>query len=149
MYTKKLNLTINLPGRIMLSEEECLKKVRRPLLDNKGNQKYNKNGEPIYKTVLEPDYAKTERTIISVFDRQKQERNEYSIYTRKCKPAQQMVSVSLECYKNYIDPKIVPLRYRGTKPMWAKMSDTERLEWNLKELAEALGGTMDSYYILK
>lgn len=149
MTVKKANLIISLPGRVMLSEQECSKKVRRPVLDKKGNQIVNRKGEPVYKSVIEPDYAKTDRIRMSVYDKDTDTTEQISIYTRRCRPAQQAVSVSLECYLDYINPTIIPKTYKGTKFMWANLTETERLEFNFRELAQALGGTVESYYILK
>jgi len=140
---------MTLPGRVMLSEAECLKKVRRPVTDKNGKQLYDRNGNPKYKTCIEYDYSKTDRTIVSIYDKEKDTREDVNVYTRKCKPAQRSLSVSQENYNMYISKDEVPTRFRGGRVKWRQMSDTERLEWNLNDLCESLGGVMESYYILK
>ena len=72
MYEIKVNLIMTLPGRIMMSEQECLRKVRKPLMGKgkKANkQVIDKNGNPVWHTVLEADPAKTDRFQIDFVDK--------------------------------------------------------------------------------
>ena len=50
MYEIKVNLIMSLPGRTMMSEQECLRKVRKPLMGKgkKANkQVIDKNGNQL------------------------------------------------------------------------------------------------------
>ena len=72
MYEIKVNLIMTLPGRIMMSEQECLRKVRKPLMGKgkKANkQVIDKNGNPVWHTVLEANPAKTDRFQIDFVDK--------------------------------------------------------------------------------
>lgn len=76
-------------------------------------------------------------------------------FTRKCRPAYQVIRVSQEAYEGFIDPNDCPVWYRPegltakqTTAYWKHFSDEERLDINLNRLAESLNGKLYSYEIL-
>ena len=61
MSNIKVSLTMLVPGAIMVSEQECSKQLKKPVITKKG--KYagkpakGKNGNPVYHTVTVPDMS--------------------------------------------------------------------------------------------
>lgn len=175
MYENKVNLVIALPGRTMMSEQECLRKVRKPLM-GKGKksdkQVIDKNGNPVWHTVLEPDPAKTDRFQIDFKDKNGKPDGSIVVNTRKSYPAKQRLNICQEAYENFISASVPDAFYapKGFKPpevttstgkkrfkykgvpikeqAWLEMSQTERLEWHLKGVCAAMGGVMESYTML-
>jgi len=174
MYENKVNLVMVLPGRTMMSEQECLRKVRKPLMGKgkKSNkQVIDKNGNPVWHTVIEPDPAKTDRFQLDLteFDGKI---TPIIVHTRKSRPAKQRLNICQEAYDNYISastpdafhaprgfkpPEIITesgkkrFKYKGVpikEQAWLEMSQTERLEWHLRSICAALGGVMETYMVL-
>lgn len=173
MYEPKLNLIMLLPGRTMMSEQECLRKVRKPLM-GKGKksdkQVIDKNGNPVWHTVIEPDPAKTDRFQIDFVDKNGKPDGSIVVSTRKSYPAKRYLSICEEAYEDYISNSVPEAFHapKGFKPhvpaikkksqsmnsflkecAWLEMSKTERLEWHLRGICAALGGVMDSYTVLE
>lgn len=100
MIDIKVNLTITLPGRVMISEVEYLKKTHK---------------KRVFKT-------------------------------GKTKDAKQVIKLSKEAY-NFMTSNYYPVNFKSKN--WYQMSKKARLETHLKEIAEALGGKMQSYQIFE
>lgn len=176
MYEIKGNLVMVLPGRTMMSEQECLRKVRKPLM-GKGKksdkQVIDKNGNPVWHTVLEANPAKTDSFQINFTDKNGKPDGYIIVRTRKCYPAQRRIAISKESYDYFTSDK-VPMAFHASKDFkapqiatlkgkqkakyiglslkdqaWLEMSTNERLEWHLKELCDSLGGVLDSYQIFE
>lgn len=173
MYETKVNLVMALPGRTMMSEQECLRKVRKPLMKGKNanEQVIDKKGNPVWHTVIEPDPAKTDRFQIEV-DPLDGRPVTITVSTRKSYPATRRLNICQEAYDNYISasvpeafhapkgfkpPKITTksgkevFKYTGVSPKkqaWLEMSQTERLKWHLRGICAALGGMMETYTVL-
>jgi hypothetical protein len=159
----KLNLTMILPGRVMMSEQECLRKVRRPLM-GKGKkadkQVIDRNGNPVWVTVKELDPMKTDRETIIITGKDGNEEM-LSIITRKARPASKSINLTKEAYDYFISqelpegfhapknfkPKVSPFKKPINLQAWLSMSETERLEWHLTNICSSMGGTMASYTI--
>ena len=165
-----------IPGRVMMSEQECLRKVRKPLM-GKGKksdkQVIDKNGNPVWHTVLEADPARTDRFQIDFTDKNGKPDGSIVVYTRKSYPAKRHMNITNEAYEDFIS-KSVPESFHApkgfkapeivtpkgkTRPKyinialkeqaWLEMSETERLEWHLKGICQALGGVLDSYKVFE
>lgn len=175
MYEIKVNLIMSLPGRTMMSEQECLRKVRKPLMGKgkKANkQVIDKNGNPVWHTVLEANPAKTDRFQINFVDKNGKPDGYIVVHTRKSRPAKRHLNICQEAYKNFISNSVpeafhVPKGFKAPEVItpkgkkrpkyigialreqaWLEMSETERLEWHLKGLCTALDGVLDSYEVL-
>lgn len=173
MYEPKVNLIIALPGRVLISEHECSRKVRKPLM-GKGKksdkQVIDKNGNPVWHTVVEPDPAKTDILKIDVTEGNGKTTT-ITVHTRKAYPAQQRLSICKEAYEDFIStsvpeafhapkgfqPPTIP-SVKGKKRFlyigkslkeqaWLEMSPTQRLEWHLRGICAAMGGVLDSYKV--
>ena len=138
----KVSLNITLPGRVVLSKDECLKTTQKEII--KKNNKTGKSYKKIITEVVE-DLSKMDKSTIKVSENGRN--NEVlTIYTRKCKPATQ----SINLYKDTYD-------YMTSKecPEWCKVSvqnqmgKKAKLEAHLKKIAEHLGGKLESYQIFE
>lgn len=168
----KMNLTIILPGGVMMSEQECSKQLKKPVLNTKGRyvgkQKRDREGNPVFETVTVPDLDKmTHHGIrISYKDEEtKKTMQEWlNFYTRKCKPAKQVLNISSEAYEYFVSfevpegfrppadfrPNKTLLLRKGisrTKQAWMAMSDKSRLEWHLNRICKSRGGTLGEYKV--
>lgn len=163
MNETKLNLTMLLQGRTMLSEQECLRKVRRPLM-GKGKkvdkQVIDKKGNPVWVTVREPDPLKNERFTLGLTGKDGKEES-LTVFVPKSKPASKSIGLSEEAYNYFISselpegfhaprnfkPKVSPFRKSVNLQAWLAMSKEERLEWHLNSICESMGGTLASYSV--
>lgn len=165
MNDVKVNLTIALPGRTMLSKQECLKQLKTPKVIKKGKyagqQMRDKEGNLlyVYKNVLDLDKHDAQSVKVKVLnpDTDKMESEVIHFFTRKCIPATQTINISLEAYNYYISDEVpfdfvAPETFKGkgasrNKSAWKRMNKKERLEWHLKEISASREGTMMSYII--
>lgn len=129
----KLNLSIEIPGRTMFRENECLKKIER-------NLKRNGKTRLLIDTVYDSD--KTEKNIL-VSDKG----DAYTYHTRKCIPARQTVNISKEVYTYMVGNDSAPSHI--THKAWIGMSKKERLQTHLKMIADDLGGTSYTYKVFE
>ena len=160
----KVNLTMLLQGRTMLSEQECLRKVRKPLMGKgkKANKVVvDKNGNEVWVTVKEFDPAKSDKFNIDLKDK---DGNEVptTIYTRGSRSATKTININNQAYEYFIS-KEVPLSFTAPKNFkpnykirkspneqaWLGMSETQRLEWHLTSICSSMHGTLLSYNVLK
>ena len=89
MSNIKVSLTMLVPGAIMVSEQECSKQLKKPVIVKKG--KYagkpakNKNGNPIYHTVTVPDMSKLKAHHVKVDVPKEKKKETIVYYTRRSK----------------------------------------------------------------
>ena len=149
----KLNLSIEIPGRTMFRENECLKKIERHL-------KRNGKTRLLIDTVYDSD--KTEKNILvsdkgdvytyhtrkCIPARQTVNISDvYTYHTRKCIPARQTVNISKEAYTYMVGNNSAPSHI--THKAWIGMSKKERLQTHLKMIADDLGGTSYTYKVFE
>lgn len=163
MYETKVNLTMVLPGRIMMSERECLRKTRKPLMGKgkKSNkQVIDKNGNPVWVTVKELDPSKCDRNFIEITD-QNGEIQKLQVLVPGNKPASKSMSLGMDSYRYFISselpegfrapktykPKVSPFRIPVNLQAWKEMSEAERLEWHLRDICHSQGGILVSYNV--
>jgi len=151
---------MHLPGRTMMSEQECSRKVRKPLLSKKGRNAgkpiLDKSGNPVYVTVKEANPLKTDRSFVEIEGNVET----IAVYTRKCKPATRRMNLSTECYNYFTSTECpydfrAPQNFQPAKPYitkdkraWLAMDRTARLEWHLNQTCRALGGVLSEYTVL-
>lgn len=135
----KLSLTIILPGRTMFSKEECLKTTRKV--------KVLKNGKKIFKKeyVEDPEKVTTHTILVEGSKKGKPEAIHYT--TRKARPVKQVINISKEGYDGLVHN--IPAKFRRKKQEWLKLPEKLRVNFNVYELAESLGGIVDSYVIFE
>lgn len=145
MNETKVNLSIIVPGAVMLSEQECSRKLKKPVLDKSGRQIKDKNGNRIFKTVVGPDTAKMTKHLLKVRDSDGSTTLVY--YTRNCRDVMQSINITEEAY-DYYTSKEAPQGFKNI-PMWLSMGKKKRLEWHLNEIAKGLGGVVASYTVFE
>ena len=123
----KLNLNIVLPGRTLLSKQECLENPK---------QSYTKEVIRIESTKKHP--KKKHQVIKEV---------EYlDIHVRKCRTASQSINMTKQAY-DYMTSKECP--YFAKPKDWSRMSKVKRLEAHLEETCKALGGISYTYQVFE
>lgn len=146
----KISLTIELPGSTMVSRTDALKTVKIKKRNRNGKPILDKNGEPIYVEQQVEDYDKNDYHEFRTTDKDGKV-NIISFFTRRCKPAYQVINISSEAYDHFIS-KDKPFNFkspdnRHPERVWRQMTPVQRLEWNLQQYAEAMGGTLFDYKI--
>ena len=137
----KVSLNVILPGRVMLSKDECLKTTQKEITRKR------KNGQS-YKKVIDvqvEDPDKMDKDTIRVTDNGKNYET-LTVYTRKCKPATQSINLYKDTY-DYMVSKECPEWCKVS--MWNQMGKKARLEAHLKQIAEHLGGKLLSYQVFE
>lgn len=142
MIDVKVNLSVILPGSVMLSKEECLKTTQKEIT------KKTRAGKP-YKKVIDvkvDDWDKMDRNTLRVSENGKNAEF-ITYYTRKCKPASQSLNISTDSYREMVDKANVPSW--STQYKWVNMNKKERLEAHLKKIVESLGGISYTYQVFE
>lgn len=127
MYEIKVNLIVELPGRTMLSKQECLKQL--------------KNDEIV------EDFDKIEEFSLRIYDPETNKHLIIKSRIRKCKPAIQSLNICKEAYEYMISKNSIPSSIRENN--WLRMSQESRLEYHLKEISESLGGISFTYQVIE
>lgn len=153
MSNVKISLTILVPGATMVSTQECVKQLKKPVIVKKGKyagkQAKDRKGNLLYRKEWVPDMSKLNRHIIKVdtLDENKQHKKvPVTYFTRKGVPAKQVINLSEESYK-YFTSTEVPYDYYSKSHTWENLSKKQRLEWHLNTICEDMGGKMDSYVV--
>ena len=142
MSTSKIRLSIILPGSVLLSQEETCKLQTRPVKNASGNPKVE-NGKVVTEEVLVPDRSKFNQFEMRIMDKGKPETLKVSV--RKSRPATQVISLSEEAYDYFTDPMAVPYKFKG---VWKSLTANQRVQWHCQQIAEAMGGRLDSFVVL-
>ena len=138
----KVSLNITLPGRVMLSKDECLKTTQKEII--KKNNKTGKSYKKIITEVVE-DLSKMDKSTLCVSENGFNKET-ITIYTRKCKPATQSINLCKDTY-DYMISKECPEWCKVS--IWNQMGKKAKLEAHLKKIAEHLGGKLESYQIFE
>ena len=171
MVSTKVNLVILLPGGTMMSERDCSKEVKRPVINKRGKyagkQKRDKKGNLVFETVLVPDPNKMVQNTIKVSYRdEKTKKNvveHITFGTRSFNTAKQSLNICDEAYDYFVGNE-VPEGYRYPKDFkpskallkkgisissqaWNSQSTKEKLEWHLRRICESRGGTLGDYTV--
>lgn len=117
----KVSLSLELPGSIMLSEQEC--------------SKNSKKKKDCY------DYFR-----IEVVDAKGRNKEVLNIPVRKSKTVKQNIKLSKEAYDYMNDSKICP--DPKLKKDWGNYTTQQRLQYHCGQIAKALGAISFSFEIL-
>jgi len=63
-----------------------------------------------------------------------------------CKPATQVISLSEEAYNYFVDPFSTPYKFKG---VWKSLTKNQKVQWHCQQIAEAMGGKLESFVILE
>lgn len=147
MVNIKLSLSIILPGGVMYSQEESLKKLSKPVKNKKGKI-VKKQGKPVTREVLVPDYAKNDVTEITLHTpNEENQETKLTVFTRKFKPARQVINMTEEAYEAMLS-KEAPYNYRDEFGPWRKLSKNQKIKWHCIQIATSVGGEFDSFQVL-
>lgn len=167
MNNVKVNLTILLPGSTMLSEHDCSKEVKKPVMrvgkNGKPYQMKDRKGNPKFVVTVVPDFSKMEHHEIRVTDKNNKLKEIIGYYTRGFKPAKQSLNINEDAYEYFISGE-VPAGYKypsDFKPnrallrkgvnalaqSWMALSPEQKLEWHLRRICESRGGSLDDYVV--
>lgn len=119
----KISVSISLPGRIMLTQEQA------EASENK------KSGSGFNFFSMEVSDSKGEN------------RQLISVKTRKTVPASQSLNISKDGYDAMTDKETVP--YWSKEGTWKGMNAKMRLEAHLRRICEGLGGTSYTYQVFE
>lgn len=142
MITTKVRLSIALPGSVLLSQEETCKLQNMVVRTESGKPKM-KDGQVIREPKLVPDSSKFHHFEVKVMDKGKPET--LKVATRKCKRATQVINLCEEAYNEMVNPNIVPYKYKGA---WKGLTNNQRVQWHCQQIAEAIGGNLESFVVL-
>lgn len=140
MNDTKINLTILVPGATMLSEQECSKQLKKPIINTKGKyagkQARDKAGKPLwYYTTIMDSTKCTQHTIKVNSSEKKGEKELITFYTRKTRKAKQTLNISREAYEYFIS-KEAPFGYRAPKDFKPYGPRRSRMDRKTKEWVE-------------
>ena len=107
----KINLVIAVQGAAMMSEQECSKQLRKPVINKRGKyvgkQARDKKGNLLwfYKTV--PDLTKYDRHDVRVDSSTEKGKTEIiTYYTRKNKEIKQSINMTQEAYNYFVSSEM-------------------------------------------
>ena len=143
MSTSKIRLSITLPGSVLLSQEETCKLQTVTVKTESGSPKV-KDGKIVTEETLVPDRSKFNHFELKVMDKTTPEI--LKIATRKCKPATQVISLSEEAYDYFTDSTAIPYKFKG---VWKGLTANQRIQWHCQQIAEAMGGRLESFVVLE
>lgn len=180
MNDVKINLSIVIPGATMMSEQECSKQLRKPVINKRGKyagkQARDKNGNLLWYYESVPDLDKYDRHHFTIGLNHNEPNSKPEVityFTRKSREARQSINMSNEAYV-YFTSSEMPYNYKAPKNFkpyrpirshkdrktkkwvegmpieqqaWKVLTPVQRLEWNLNNVAESLGGVMESYTV--
>ena len=142
MTNIKLSLSILLPGSTMFSEEESSKQLTKPV-KNKSGKVVRKKGKVLTTTITVPDFDKHDSFTLRLEQKGKAP-EQIRVFTRKSKPARQVINMSDEAYQ-YMISKEQPAEFKGT---WNSLTIYQKLLWHCNRIAASLGGTVEDFQVL-
>lgn len=136
----KVNLVVVVQGAAMMSEQECSKQLRKPIINKKGKyagkQARDKKGNLLWYYETVPNLAKYDRNdlkIGSVSEKSKPET--ITFYTRKNKEVKQSINMCQEAY-NYMISTEMPYGYHAPKDFKPYLPTRNRLDRKTKMWVE-------------
>jgi len=163
MIDIKVSLTIAVPGADMMSEEESSKTSIVEVKDRFGKVIKDKNGKVKTKEIIVPDPAKQDFNVVYVQSENKKTKEPVKFYTRRNKPARQVINMCREAYEHFISSEVpvgfkVPNDFEPVYPVkvmplrtqaWKVLTVEQRLLWHLERTAKNFNGTVLSYQVLE
>jgi hypothetical protein len=161
----KVNLTMLVQGATIMSEQECSKQLRKPVINKKtGKQFTDKKGNLLWYNKTVPDFDKMDKHYVTLTSKNKggkETKETYPIFTRRCKPAKKVLNICEDAYKYFIGdfvpesfrapksfvPKVSPNKIPISCQAWLSMSKEQRLEWHLHQICEDNQAALDTYHV--
>lgn len=139
----KVNLVIIVQGATMMSEQECSKQLKMPILNKKGKyagkQARDRKGNLLWRYETVPDLTKYNRHDIQLksFQGGEAKIETLTCYTRKSRPVKQSINMCQEAY-NYMISNEVPSEYRAPKNFKPYMPTRSRLDRKTKKWVDGV-----------
>jgi hypothetical protein len=131
----KISVTIEIRGAEPMKKEDYVKTVKKEIISNGIKKIINKEVE---------NFDNMETEAFSIFDSKTKRTENYTIHVRKFKPAHQVINMPPEAYE-FMTSSNCPAWEK--KKDWMRMSKRNKLLSHLKEIAEALNGTLAGYTV--
>lgn len=136
----KMNVSIILRGRVMLTKEECLKTTQVNYTDKKGKKRTK------FVEVEDPEKYETYQMQLKDYKTKKIETLHISV--RKCREAKQSLNINKESY-NYMIGKDSCGSLGVSQKHWNRMTKDQRLKAHLDEICKGLNGISYTYHIFE
>ena len=140
----KINLVIVVQGASMMSEQECSKQLRKPIINKRGKyagkQARDKKGNLLWYYETVPDLTKYNRhgvKVTSLTEKGKTETETLTYYTRKNREVKQSINMYQEAY-DYMISSEMPYGYRAPKNFKPYMPTRSRLDRKTKKWVEGV-----------
>lgn len=127
MTNPKLNLSLQVPGACMLSQQECCKNPK---------DSYDTTKMMVEYEVTDTEGKKTKKRKVKEL---------INIRTRKSVPAKQNIVMSEEAYKHMLE---TPVDLRTSLTAWLRMPEDQRLKAHLDCIAHDMRAISYTYEIL-
>ena len=137
----KVNLSIVLPGRTMLSEQECSEK----LIEWKYNKR-TKRKEKIITVKYDSNKTTPNRLFLDYKDASGRHKEPIFFSTRNTIPAKKSVNINKEAYNYMTSVECTEWAKLGE---WKQLSKENRLKAHLQRMCEAEGGISFEYQIFE
>lgn len=135
----KVNLSIVLSGRTMLSEQECSEK----LIEWKYNKR-TKRKEKIITTKYDSNKTTPNRVFLDYKDASGRHKEPIYFMTRNCIPAKKSVNITKEAYNYMVSSECPEWAKIGE---WKQLSRIKRLTAHMQRICENEGGISFEFQI--
>lgn len=135
----KVNLSIVLPGRTMLSEQECSEK----LIEFKYNKRTKKK-ERIVTITYDSNKVTPERLFLDYRDTSGRHKEPIFFVTRNSIPAKKTINITKEAYDYMVSSECPEWAKMGE---WKQLSRIKRLTQHMQRICENEGGTAFEFQI--
>jgi len=137
MSNIKINLVIVVQGAAMMSEQECSKQLRKPIINKRGKyagkQARDKKGNLLWYYETVPDLTKYNRHDVEVDSLTEKGKTEtLTYYTRKSREVKQSINMCQEAY-DYMISSEMPHGYHAPKNFKPYMPTRSRLDRKTKK----------------
>jgi hypothetical protein len=142
MNNIKINLIIVVQGASMMSEQECSKQLRKPIINKRGKyagkQARDKRGNLLWHYETVPDLTKYNRHDVGVNSLTEKRKTEIlTYYTRKSREVKQSINMCQEVY-DYMISSEMPRGYRAPKNFKPYMPIRSRLDRKTKKWVDGV-----------
>lgn len=142
MSDTKINLIVLVQGASLMSEQECSKQLRKPIINKRGRyvgkQARDKKGNLLWYYETVPDLSKYDRHDVTVDSSTEKGKTEtLTYYTRKSRTAKQSINMTEEAYSSFISEEL-PHGYHAPKNFKPYMPTRSRLDRKTKKWVDGV-----------
>lgn len=138
----KVNLTLLVPSATIMSEQECSKRLKKPVINKRGRyagkQARDKQGNPLWHYVEVPDLEQYDKNVMMLEkEGVKNAKEPLVYYTRKQRMVRQTLNMTSAAY-NYFISKEMPQGYHAPKNFKPYMPIRSHLDRKTKKWVEGI-----------